>query len=173
MEVGLELRLEPCWTMLVIIAHQKMAHLKPVAFRLVNLSLTVIASASHQTGHDTRSMTWRSIIVGVEEGDDVLEPKLQPCWIMLVIIAYASGVERPGAFRTQISPWLWAQRRAEARWSALVICRTSHQTRRVWHKAFLRWVQAQGCSPDTPGGSKNASAPVGIPLKRSVSGARR
>ena len=27
--------------------------------------------------------------------------------------------------------------------------------RRVWHKAFLRWVRAQGHCPDTPGISKN------------------
>ena len=28
--------------------------------------------------------------------------------------------------------------------------------------------QVQGRNPDTPGGSKNASGPVGIPLKRSI-----
>ena len=39
-------------------------------------------------------------------------------------------------------------------------------TRPVWHKAFLRWVQAQGPSLDAPGGSKNASGPVGISLKK-------
>ena len=33
-------------------------------------------------------------------------------------------------------------------------------------QAFFRWVQAQGNNPDTTGGSKNASGPVGIPLKR-------
>ena len=38
---------------------------------------------------------------------------------------------------------------------------------------FLRWVQAQGRSPHAPGISKNASDPVGIPLKRGASGAGR
>ena len=38
-------------------------------------------------------------------------------------------------------------------------------TGRVWHKAFLRWIRSQGRSPDTPGGLKNASGYVGIPLK--------
>ena len=38
-------------------------------------------------------------------------------------------------------------------------------TGRVWHKAFLRWVQTQDRSPHAPGISKNASNPVGIPLK--------
>ena len=37
---------------------------------------------------------------------------------------------------------------------------------RVWHKAFLRWVRAQGRSPHVPGISKNATDPVGINLKR-------
>ena len=36
---------------------------------------------------------------------------------------------------------------------------------RVWHKAFFRWVQTQGRSPHTPGGSKISSHPVGIALK--------
>ena len=35
----------------------------------------------------------------------------------------------------------------------------------MWSKAFFRWVQAQGRSPDTPGEHKNASGHVGIPLK--------
>ena len=39
-------------------------------------------------------------------------------------------------------------------------------TERVWQKAFLRWVRVQGCIPDTPGITKNASGPVGIPLKK-------
>ena len=33
--------------------------------------------------------------------------------------------------------------------------------------------QVQDCSPHTPGGSKNALSPVGIPLKRDTSGARQ
>ena len=37
---------------------------------------------------------------------------------------------------------------------------------RVWHKAFFRWVRAQGCGPDTSGGPKNTLGPVSIPLKR-------
>ena len=41
-------------------------------------------------------------------------------------------------------------------------------TGRMWHKAFLRWVRAQGLNPDAPGIRKNASGPVGIPLKRGV-----
>ena len=36
----------------------------------------------------------------------------------------------------------------------------------VWHKAFLRWVRAQGYGPDMPGISKNASGLVGITLKK-------
>ena len=39
-------------------------------------------------------------------------------------------------------------------------------SRRVWHKTFFRWVREQGCSPGTLDGSRNASVPVGIPLKR-------
>ena len=46
-------------------------------------------------------------------------------------------------------------------------------TVRVWHKAFFRWVQAQGLSRDMPGSSKNASGPVGIPLKRGTSSTRQ
>ena len=38
-------------------------------------------------------------------------------------------------------------------------------TGRLWLNAFLRWVRAQGFSPDTPGIPKNASGPVGIPRK--------
>ena len=37
---------------------------------------------------------------------------------------------------------------------------------------FLRWVHVQGCNWDTPGFPKNASSPVGIPLKRGILGAR-
>ena len=43
-------------------------------------------------------------------------------------------------------------------------------TRRVWHKAFLG---GSGRSLDAPGDSKNASALVGIPLKRGNSGAKQ
>ena len=38
---------------------------------------------------------------------------------------------------------------------------------------FKKWVWAQDCSPDVPSISENASDPVGIPLKRGASGARR
>ena len=38
-------------------------------------------------------------------------------------------------------------------------------TGRVWHKLFLRWARAQGRSPHAPDIFKNASGPVGIPLK--------
>ena len=31
--------------------------------------------------------------------------------------------------------------------------------------AFFKWVQTQGRCTDMPGGSKNTSGPVGIPLK--------
>ena len=53
------------------------------------------------------------------------------------------------------------------------ICLPSHQPDECGTRTFFRWVRAQGRSPDTPGISKNASAPVGIPLKRSASGTRR
>ena len=36
----------------------------------------------------------------------------------------------------------------------------------VWHKAFFRWVRAQGWSPGTSDDSKNASSPVAISHKR-------
>ena len=42
-------------------------------------------------------------------------------------------------------------------------------TERVWHKPFLRWVRAQGRSPDAPSIHKNVSGPVGIPLKMGAS----
>ena len=42
---------------------------------------------------------------------------------------------------------------------------------RVRHKAFLRWVLVQSRSPCAPSILKNASGTVGIPLKRSASGA--
>ena len=38
---------------------------------------------------------------------------------------------------------------------------------------FLESVRAQGHTPDTPNGSKNASGPVCIPLKKGTSGTRR
>ena len=43
----------------------------------------------------------------------------------------------------------------------------------VWHRAFFRWVRAQGCSPHAPGISKNAYGLVCIPLIRGASGAGR
>ena len=39
-------------------------------------------------------------------------------------------------------------------------------TERVWHKAILRRVLVQGIRPDMPGGSKNASGQVNIPIQR-------
>ena len=35
----------------------------------------------------------------------------------------------------------------------------------IWHKAFFKWVQAQGRCTDTPGRHKNVSGLVGIPLE--------
>ena len=43
----------------------------------------------------------------------------------------------------------------------------------MWHKVFFKVVQAQGQSPDASGIPKNASGPIGIPLKRGASGARQ
>ena len=40
-------------------------------------------------------------------------------------------------------------------------------------QGLFKWVRAQGRSPDTPGGSKNASGTVGIPLQRGTSGIQR
>ena len=54
-----------------------------------------------------------------------------------------------------------------------IICRAPHQTAEYTPKLFLRWIQAQGRSPDTPGIPLNASGPVGISLKRDTSGARQ
>ena len=50
-------------------------------------------------------------------------------------------------------------------WEEVGICRSFLQPDECSTR-FLRWVQAQGRSPDTTGGSKNASGPVRIPLKR-------
>ena len=51
-------------------------------------------------------------------------------------------------------------------WALLRYLSRSLPNERIWHKPFfLRWVQAQASNPDTPGGYKNASGPVGIPLK--------
>ena len=36
---------------------------------------------------------------------------------------------------------------------------------RVWHMSVFKRVQSHGRSSDTPSGHKNASGPVGIPLK--------
>ena len=44
---------------------------------------------------------------------------------------------------------------------------------RVWYKAFFRLVRVQGRGVDAFDGSKNASGPEGIPLKRGVSRAMR
>ena len=38
------------------------------------------------------------------------------------------------------------------------------------HKIFVRWVQTLGCNLDAPDGYKNASAPVGMSLKRGSTG---
>ena len=38
----------------------------------------------------------------------------------------------------------------------------------MWYKAFFRWGPAQNCNPDTPVGSKNASGPVALLLKKRV-----
>ena len=43
----------------------------------------------------------------------------------------------------------------------------------VWRKAFFQLVPTQGRDPDLPSGSKNASDPVGISLKKGASGARQ
>ena len=40
-------------------------------------------------------------------------------------------------------------------------------------QGLFRWFRAQDRGPDTPGGSKNASGPIGIPLKRGALGATR
>ena len=51
------------------------------------------------------------------------------------------------------------------------ICPPSHQPDEYGKRLFLGWGQAQGRSPHAPGISKNASDPVGIPLKKGASGA--
>ena len=43
----------------------------------------------------------------------------------------------------------------------------------VWHKAFFRWVRVQGQSPHASSIPKKAYDPIGIPLIRGTSGARR
>ena len=50
------------------------------------------------------------------------------------------------------------------------ICRPSHQPDECGTRPFLKWVWAQGHSPDAPDIPKNASGPVGIPLKSGASG---
>ena len=42
-----------------------------------------------------------------------------------------------------------------------------------YNTRLFRWLQAQGRSEDTSDSSKNASAHVGIPLKRGALGARQ
>ena len=57
-------------------------------------------------------------------------------------------------------------------WRPLVF--VFHPTKRTsMAQGFYRWVRRQGRSPDTLGIPKNASGPVGIPLKRAASGARQ
>ena len=41
----------------------------------------------------------------------------------------------------------------------------SSSGRRAWHKAFLRWIQTKGVAQTRPAFQKNASGPIGIPLK--------
>ena len=47
--------------------------------------LLIFLSASHNTGLDTRSMTRRSIILGIREGKFGHELRLDPCLTLLVI----------------------------------------------------------------------------------------
>ena len=56
--------------------------------------------------------------------------------------------------------------------SVLIFDERSTRRTRVAQGHFFRWVQAQDCGRGTPSGSKNASGPVGIPLKRGASGTR-
>ena len=51
------------------------------------------------------------------------------------------------------------------------IYRSSHRPYEFSTRPFFRWVVAQGHCPDTPSASNNASAFVGILLKKSTSGA--
>ena len=53
------------------------------------------------------------------------------------------------------------------------ICRTSHRPDESGTRLLFTWVQTQGRWQDTRTGSKNASGPVSIPLKRGTSGARQ
>ena len=49
----------------------------------------------------------------------------------------------------------------------------THPTERAsMAQGLFSWVQTQGSSPDTPGGSKNVSGLIGIFLKRGASHAR-
>ena len=124
--------------------------------------LTLFVTASHQTGHDTRSMTWRLIIKGVEGGGGCAQIET---WTLLEY-AEAGSLSAsnlsltlnsaPG--RSQLPHWYLSYIPSNGQ------CGTS---------PFFRWVWVQGCSPDTPGSSKNALSPVGIPLKRCTSGMRR
>ena len=50
------------------------------------------------------------------------------------------------------------------------ICHTPHQAYKCNTRSFFWWIRAQDRSPHAPGGSKNASGPVGIPLKKCASG---
>ena len=52
-----------------------------------------------------------------------------------------------------------------ARLDTVGICPPSHLTDEYGTRPFLKWDRAQGRSPHAPGISKNASDPVGIPLK--------
>ena len=46
--------------------------------------LPLFVTASYQIGINTRSITWRSIIVEVEEKGVGINSRLEPCWSMLV-----------------------------------------------------------------------------------------
>ena len=50
------------------------------------------------------------------------------------------------------------------------IYHTPHQAYKCGTRPFFRWVRTQERSPHASGGSKNASGPVGIPLKRTPQG---
>ena len=99
-------------------------------------------TASQQTGLDTRSMTRRSIKMGVEGG----------------------GVDYAGHHRLSASNLSLTLNTAPSRSRASVLYfSTVSPTRRVWHKTFLWWFRVQGCSPDAPVVSKMPRAPSAFP----------
>ena len=57
--------------------------------------------------------------------------------------------------------------------NSISIYRKPHQTSEYGTRSSFKLVQVQGRSPDTPGKHKNASGPIGIPLKWGASGAKR